>query len=104
MYLFKFSRIKPFRMEVIGVKYFTENITGVASKGQIIHFRFTENIEHALPRLIPHLLCHVDNFFLSTVYLQFKNKSSPISHNGGGYFMYFVPNVRPWVGDHVTRI
>ena len=51
-------------MEVIGVKYFTENITGVASKGQIIHFRFTENIEHALPRLVLHLLCHVDNFFL----------------------------------------
>ena len=55
-------------MEVIGVEYFTENITGVASKGQIIHFRFTENIEHALPRLIPHLLCHVDNFFLSIIF------------------------------------
>lgn len=52
-------------MEVIGVKYFTENITGVASKGQIIHFRFTEKIKHALPRLVLHLLCHVDNFFLN---------------------------------------
>ena len=57
-------------MEVIGVKYFTENITGVASKGQIIHFRFTENIEHTLPRLILHLLCHLDNFFMSIVYEQ----------------------------------
>ena len=54
-------------MEVIGVKYFTENITGVASKGQIIHFRFTEKIKHALPRLVLHLLCHVDNFFLTSL-------------------------------------
>lgn len=96
-------------MEVIAVKYFRENITGQitgksSAQGCGLIFRFTENIEHALPRLILHLVCHVDNFFLSIIYLQFKNKSSPIIHNGGRYVMYFIPNVRSWVGDHVTRI